>query len=199
MNHGFSQMSTPLGGPPPGYGGPPPGYGMPSAPRQNNTAKIVLIVLAVVFGGGIFVVAILAAVLFPVFQKVRGNARLSSCLSNVRLIELGFVQYTQDHNGKLPSSAAAYKDAVFPYIKSEAVFRCPSQEGEGVAYSMNTNLQGKSLDDLAHPDKVVLIYEGQNQTLDFRHDGKAVVGFADGHDKAMTQAQAQEQGLKWKP
>lgn len=203
MNQGFSQMSTPPSGPPSGYSGSPPGYGMPPVPRQNNTAKIVLIVLAVVFGGGIFLIAILAAVLFPVFQKVRGNARLAACETNVQQIELGLIQYAQDHNEKLPSSAAAYKDAVFPYIKSESVFRCPSLEGGGVAYSMNANLQGKSLDDLAHPDKVVLIYEGQNQTLDFRHEGKAVVGFADGHDKALTEAQAQywiqTQDLKWKP
>lgn len=197
MNHGFSQMSTPPGGPPSGYGAPPPGYPAPPALRQNNTTKIVLIVLAVVFGGGIFVVAILAAILFPVFQKVRGNARLAVCETNVRQIELGLIQYAQDHNEKLPSSAAAYKDAISPYIKSEAVFRCPSQESGGAAYSMNVNLQGKSLDDLAHPEKVVLIYEGQNQTLDFRHEGKAVVGFADGHDKALTQDQAQN--LKWKP
>ncbi len=203
MNHGFSQMSTPPPsyGPPPGYGALPPGYGAP--PPKNNTVNIVLIVLAVVFGGGVFVVAILAAILFPVFQKVRGNARLAVCETNVRQIELGLIQYTQDHNGKLPSSAAAYKDTVFPYIKNEAVFRCPSQEGEGAAYSMNPFLQGKSLDDLAHPEKIVLIYEGQNQTLDFRHDGKTVVGFADGHDKALTQAQIrywiQTQDLRWKP
>ena len=198
MSHGFSQMSTPPSGYDPSSGRgapPPPGYGTP--PKKSSTAKIVLIVLAVVFGGGIFVIAILAAILFPVFQKVRGNARLAVCETNVRQIELGFIQYTQDHNDKLPPSAAAYKDAVFPYIKNEAVFRCPSQEGEGAAYSMNSSLQGKSLDDLAHPEKIVLIYEGQNQTLDFRHDGKAVVGFADGHDKALTEAEAQN--LKWKP
>lgn len=203
MNHGFSQMSTPPSAPPPGYGGLPPCYGAPPAPQKNNTAKIVLIVLAVVFGGGIFVVAILAAILFPVFQKVRGNARLAVCETNVRQIELGLIQYAQDHNEKLPPSAAAYKGVVFPYINNEAVFRCPSQEGTGAAYSMNTNLQGKGLDDLAHPEKVILIYEGQNQTLDFRHEGKAVVGFADGHDKALTETQAQDwiqtHELKWKP
>lgn len=201
MNHGFSQMSTPPSRPPPGYGGSPPGYGMPPAPRQNNTVKIVLIVLAVVFGGGIFLIAILAAILFPVFQKVRGNARLAVCETNVRQIELGLIQYAQDHKGKLPPSAAGYKDAVSPYVfasaKTENIFQCPADKDVPVAYSMNANLQGKSLDDLAHPEKVVLTYEGHNQMLNFRHEGKAVVGFADGHDKALTQDQAQQ--LKWKP
>ena len=203
MSHRFSQMSVPPGGPVPGYGAPPPGYGVPSPPPKNNTAKIVLIVLAAVFGGGIFIVAILAAILFPVFQKVRGNARLAACESNVKQIELGMLQYTQDHNGALPSSAAAYKNAVFPYIKSESVFHCPADQEGAVSYAMNAHLQGKNLDDLAHPSQVVLVYDGQNGTLDFRHDGKAVVGFADGHDRALTQAQVQEltqaQELKWKP
>jgi prepilin-type processing-associated H-X9-DG protein len=196
MNYGFLQMSTPPSGPPPGYGAPPSGYAMPPAPQQNNTAKIVLIVLAVVFGGGIFLIAILAAILFPVFQKVRGNARLASCEVNVQQIDIGLMQYAQDHNGKFPPPAA-YKNAVFPYVKSESIFHCPADKDGPVDYSMNANLQGGSLDKIVHPEEVVTIYEGHNQTLDFRHDGKAVVGFADGHDRAVTQAQAQH--LQWKP
>ncbi len=196
MNHGFSQMSTPPSGPPPGYSGSPPGYAMPPAPRQNNTAKIVLIVLAVVFGGGIFLIAILAAILFPVFQKVRGNARLASCETNVQQIDLALFQYAQDHNGKFPPPAA-YKNAVFPYVKSEAIFHCPADKDGPVAYALNANLQKVNLNDLAHPERVVTIYEGRNQMLDFRHDGKAVVGFADGHDRALTAAQAQH--LQWRP
>ena len=196
MNHQFSQMSTPPG-PPPGYGAPPPGYGVPPPPKQNNTAKIVLIVLAVVFGGGIFLIAILAAILFPVFQKVRGNARLASCESNVQQIDLGLIQYAQDHNGKFPPSAAAYKDAVFPYVKTEQVFHCPADQGGSVDYVLNSRLQGTSLDNLAHPEKVVTIYEGSAQAPSFRHDGYAVFGFADGHVRRMTPAQAQH--LQWKP
>ena len=80
----------------------PPGYGMPPPPQKNNTAKILLIILAVVFGGGIFLVAILAAILFPVFAKAREKARLVSCESNVKQIELGLIQYLQDHNEKYP-------------------------------------------------------------------------------------------------
>ena len=138
MPHSFSQMSTPPPnyGPPPGYGAPPPGYGAP--PQKSNAAKIILIVLACVFGGGILVVAVLAAILFPVFSKVRENARAASCQSNVKQIELGMLQYTQDHNDTFPKSAAAYKDAVFPYIKSEGVFHCPSDQGGSVDYSLNT-------------------------------------------------------------
>ena len=156
-----------------------------------------LIVLAVVFGGGILVIGILAAILFPVFSKARENARLASCDSNVKQIELGMLQYTQDHNDKFPPKAASYKDAVYPYIQSEGVFHCPSDQGGPVDYSMNTNLQGISLDNIPHPEAVVAIYEGKDQKPNFRHDGKAVIGYADGHVEEQTEAQAGS--LKWKP
>lgn len=206
MNHGISHMSTPPpSGPPPGYGAPPPGYGLPpgygAPPPKNNTAKIVLIVLGVIFGGGIFVIAILAAILFPVFAKVRGNARLASCQSNMKQIGLGLIQYEQDNNNKMPASAATYKDTIFPYIKSDQVFRCPADQSRGVDYSMNTNLQGVSIDKLSDPSSTVAIYEGSGQTLNFRHEhtggNVAVVCFADGHVKDISQSQAGS--LRWKP
>ena len=196
MKPSFSSMSTLPPGTPPTYGALPPGYGAPP-PKKNNTVTVVIIVLAAVFGGGIFIVAILAAILFPVFQKVRENARMSVCESNVKQIELGLIQYTQNHNDKYPPSAAGYKAAVFPYLKSEPIFHCPDDTGGNMDYSMNTKLQGVSLEKLADPSQVVAIYEGTGQTLVFRHEGKAIVGFADGHVKALTSAQAQN--LRWKP
>ena len=173
-------------------------YGQPgaAAPPKKSGAAVVLIVLAVVFGGGIFVVGILAAILFPVFAKARENARLAVCESNVKQIELGLVQYAQDYN-KYPPSAAGYKAAVFPYIKSEQVFHCPDDSGGGESYSFNTNLQGKNIAALNAPADTVMVYEGNGQTLDFRHEGKAVVGFADGHVQVMTREEAKT--LRWKP
>jgi prepilin-type processing-associated H-X9-DG protein len=187
-------MSTP---PPngPAYGAPPPGYGAPPPRPKNNTATVVGIVLAVVLGGGLLLTAILAAILFPVFARARENARLASCESNVKQIELGLIQYTQDNNEKFP--AGDFQSAVARYAVSDAVFHCPADEAGGVDYSLNTNLQGVSLEKLNHPEAVVAVYEGKGQKLDFRHGGKAVVGFADGHVRAVTQAQAQ--ALRWKP
>ncbi|MDQ2799523.1 MAG: DUF1559 domain-containing protein [Armatimonadota bacterium] len=200
MNHSFSQMSVPSGPPPPGYG-TPPGYGMAPPPKKNNTATIVIIVVAVVFGGGIFLTAILAAILFPVFQKVRENARLASCESNVKQIDLGLMQYVQDHNEKYPPSASGFKATIFPYIQSETVFHCPTDTGGTVSYSFNQKLQGVSIDKLNAPANTVAVYEGKNQTLDFRHQHSggdvAVIGFADGSVRTFSQAQAQS--LRWKP
>ena len=197
MSRTFTPMSQPPpSGPPQGYA-PPPGYGMP--PKKNNTAATIIIVLAAVFGGGIFLLAILAAILFPVFQKVRGNARLASCESNVRQLGLGLTQYTYDNGSRFP--AGDYKQAIMPYIKSEKVFHCPADTLGSQSYSFNTKLQGVALRKLSNPAETVAIYEGSDQTLDFRHEHRggpvAVVGFADGRVKAVSQTQAQS--LRWKP
>lgn len=203
MNYSFSQMSVPPpGAPPPGYGAPP-GYGMAPPPKKNNTATIVIIVVAVVFGGGLFLTAILAAILFPVFAKVRGNARLASCEANVRQIDLGVMQYVQDHNEKYPPSAAGYKAAISAYVMptEHTLFHCPADTEGTESYSLNQKLQGVSLDKLNAPANTVAVYEGKNQTLDFRHQHSggdvAVIGFADGSVRAVSQAQAQS--LRWKP
>ena len=98
----------------------------------------------------IAIIAILAAILFPVFARARENGRRASCQSNLKQIGLGLLQYSQDYDEILvadwysdnttdgpgatyPPGAAktSYKwaDAAFPYIKSEQVFTCPSATG----------------------------------------------------------------------
>jgi prepilin-type N-terminal cleavage/methylation domain-containing protein/prepilin-type processing-associated H-X9-DG protein len=91
----------------------------------------------------IAIIAILAAILFPVFSRARENARRASCQSNLKQIGLGLLQYTQDYDESMPrvdfgpgsfadsnlsSGGDDYKwmDAIFPYVKSEQLFVCPS-------------------------------------------------------------------------
>jgi len=82
----------------------------------------------------IAIIAILAAILFPVFAKVREKARQTSCASNLKQIGLGIVQYVQDYDEQYPllrhwntgNSAPTWRDDVNTYIKSTGVFRCPS-------------------------------------------------------------------------
>ena len=76
----------------------------------------------------IAIIAILAAILFPVFGRARENARRSSCQSNMKQIGLGIVQYSQDYDEKYPNLHTEYRwpFLVQPYIKSTQVFACPS-------------------------------------------------------------------------
>jgi len=97
----------------------------------------------------IAIIAILASILFPVFARARENARRTSCLSNMKQIGLGMMQYVQDYDGyyfarffggpnagDLPPSGVAYatwsptatddKWLLGPYVKSRELFVCPS-------------------------------------------------------------------------
>jgi len=90
----------------------------------------------------IAIIAILAAILFPVFARARENARRSSCQSNEKQIALGFKQYTQDYDEKFPIKES-WVSAINVYTKSAQILRCPSASGgtaSDIDYLFNTNL-----------------------------------------------------------
>ena len=100
---------------------------------QNGRSAFTLIELLVV----IAIIAILAAILFPVFARARENARRSSCQSNLKQIGLGIFQYLQDYDEKFPNQVRAggsstnppygWVDESQPYLKSLQIFQCPSE------------------------------------------------------------------------
>lgn len=96
----------------------------------------------------IAIIALLAAILFPVFARARENARRTSCLNNMKQIALGMIQYAQDYDerfprggGPVPSCQTAGDQTaaeslftsqgtnIMPYIKSEQIWICPSVSG----------------------------------------------------------------------
>ncbi len=83
----------------------------------------------------IAIIAILAAILFPVFGRARENARRSSCQSNLKQIGIGLSMYTQDYDESWPaegySNSGGWFDIMQPYIKSTQVLRCPSSQIPG--------------------------------------------------------------------
>lgn len=81
----------------------------------------------------IAIIAILAAILFPAFARARENARRTSCMSNLKQIGLGFMQYTQDSDEKFPpfriDNNVGWATSIQPYMKSWQLFYCPSVSG----------------------------------------------------------------------
>ena len=108
---------------------------------KNNRQAFTLIELLVV----IAIIAILAAILFPVFARARENARRSSCLSNTKQLGLAALQYTQDYDEKLPPSYDAgsptkiWAQLIEPYIKSRQVFFCPSDSTHNSSNAISTS------------------------------------------------------------
>jgi prepilin-type N-terminal cleavage/methylation domain-containing protein/prepilin-type processing-associated H-X9-DG protein len=101
--------------------------------RRNRKPAFTLIELLVV----IAIIAILAAILFPVFAQARERARMSACMSNMRQIGTSLMMYVQDYDETYPyirftcNSASkggcyVWKNAIRPYLKSLDVLACPS-------------------------------------------------------------------------
>ena len=151
--------------------------------RKGFTLIELLVVIAII--------AILAAILFPVFARAREKARQTSCASNLKQIDLGMLMYAQDYDGKIIATCAGCGNPPFitghqgdggaqalsyyyPYIKNEQLYQCPSAEhrhcyGQVVWNPTAGGMvnSGKALDRIAGdntkgPAGVIIITEGWN-------------------------------------
>ena len=147
--------------------------------RKGFTHAFTLIELLVV----IAIIAILAAILFPVFQKVRENARRASCQSNLKQLGLALVQYNQDADERFPvggnGAGLGWGAEVYTYVKSTGVYKCPDDptanatnlEGNNepdvpVSYGMNSNLGGANLAQVNASASTVLLFETEGAQAD---------------------------------
>ena len=92
------------------------------------------------------IVAALAALLFPVFSRVREKSRQTVCLSNERQLGMVLLLYAQGSDEYFPMGRDAWAGELYPYVKAVEVFHCPS-DGTGaqppyypVSYGINSNL-----------------------------------------------------------
>ena len=105
-------------------------------PRRAQSGFTLIELLVV-----IAIIAILAAILFPVFARARENARRTSCLSNMKQLGLGIMQYTQDYDERFPAGLAngnnwkgiGWAGMINPYVKSAQIFSCPNDLNFSVA------------------------------------------------------------------
>ncbi|MFQ6098729.1 MAG: DUF1559 domain-containing protein [Armatimonadota bacterium] len=135
----------------------------------------------------IAIIAILAAILFPVFAKAREKARQTSCLSNMKQLGLAMMMYVQDYDETFGGrSTGAYITQgelcwmyrLYPYIKNQQIFRCPStsqswtrfrdrRAGVGGmlwprSYNINCHVTrtGRRLAQIQSPARIMVIGEG---------------------------------------
>ncbi len=159
----------------------------------------------------IAIIAILAAILFPVFAKAREKARQSSCLSNLKQLGLAALQYGQDYDEMFPyhrcyslSPLPCYLEEVEPYMKNRQVWECPSAGSYGLIsghrfvhhYGFNSNLAADSVGKSQYPAQQVMWAESRygytcmhsyyNHTDEIPgHNDGINITFIDGHTKWM--------------
>ena len=99
-------------------------------PRRAARYGFTLIELLVV----IAIIAVLAAILFPVFSRARAKARQTSCLSNVKQIGLALMMYAQDYDEVYPvvdhTTGYDWWMPLQSYVKNAQVFRCPAYRAD---------------------------------------------------------------------
>jgi prepilin-type N-terminal cleavage/methylation domain-containing protein/prepilin-type processing-associated H-X9-DG protein len=139
----------------------------------------------------IAIIAILAAILFPVFARARENARRASCISNLKQIGLGIMQYVQDYDEKYPptgytidivppdgvwyGSSPTYtwfwEQIIYPYTKSDQVYLCPSSGATGEPYSgqygANNLIMGQSMTIVNTPSTIYMLMDAGPYSMSY--------------------------------
>jgi len=155
--------------------------------NRTRTRGFTLIELLVV----IAIIAILAAILFPVFAKAREKARGTSCLNNEKQIVTSLLIYSQDHDELLPTADTMWGSLGL----DKGVLICPTL-GTKITngYCYNSLIAGKALGELDKPETQIAVFDGLTSSgktanvgydtanFDFRHGGSSInLAFLDGH------------------
>jgi len=176
----------------------PGGSFPPVEPRQKSTLERAFVFL---FPSGVLIVLI--AVILSEMRAGNEGARESSCRNNLRQLRISCEAYSQDFDERFPA-CGNWTRAIYPYLKSEVPFRCPSALGPGTDYGLNANLGSISPERLDNAAAVVLLFDASNggqcgsaANADPRHRGGSNIVFADGRGKWMVESTVPS--LQWTP
>jgi len=163
--------------------------------RGTRRAGFTLIELLVV----IAIIAILAAILFPVFAKAREKARQNSCINNQRQIGIAVQMYVQDHDETFMRDPGTNAwSSVLKDYNEPTIYDCPTKTGKGSntapEYGFNSYLFGKALGDVQTPSAAFLTADMKmdspadnyaitnfDSQCDARHNSGLVLACVDGH------------------
>ena len=160
----------------------------------------------------IAIIAILAAILFPVFARAREKARTTNCLSNQKEIALGFKMYIGDYDEIFPHTQVGLTYMLYPYIKNAQIYHCPSDMnvpsgalGDANLCSYGYNVLLKYSINVSRCESVAttILTVDTKSSSDFRpvsdsydsdaalirHSDGAIYSFVDGHAKWYRESQ----------
>lgn len=141
-------------------------------PKRRSRGGFTLIELLVV----IAIIAILAAILFPVFARAREAARATSCKNNLKQVITGLLMYAQDYDeALLPYSpnggtgtqyARNWEVELQPYLKNLQIYRCPSlQAAHGYAYSQGVAGAGNAMANFKNPADTPAFFDSRGNNV----------------------------------
>lgn len=150
---------------------------------------------------GIVSLAIIAAIVFPLFAQRHYSGPGRSAIGNLKLIAIGFLMYAEDYDQHLPADASdsrKWTKLVSPYIKNDDVFVCRYDRAESDAlFKQNGTIpyykthlssfvanpllltQGRSLTNIENPESVLLLFEHRPHKTR-SSENRIEVAFADG-------------------
>lgn len=156
----------------------------------------------------LFIFPLMAAMLFPVFARSREKARTATCQSNLKQIALAATMYYTDWGQRWPTSSR-WCDDIYPYIKNQQLFVCPSLPTARSGYAYNAALAQLPMAKLSFPAQTGAVFDakgggwnlaGGAELADLRHNQGANVAFADGHVKWISKAGiTNPQAVQWNP